>query len=99
MHTEEDLFYRNLILELMTSFELEIPDNILPSLEKHLAPLEKDGLCTLSNNKLQVTELGRPFIRNICMTLDKRMLDKKKACLWSKTLLFRLFSIFFRVFQ
>lgn len=77
VHTEEDLYHRGLILELMTNFELKIPEQLLSNIQEHLAPLQEDGLCSITNGKLEVTELGRPFIRNICMTLDKRMLDNK----------------------
>jgi len=77
VHTEEDLFHRDLILELMTSFELKVPKSLEADLKSHLEPLIQDGLCHFKDGFLEVTELGRPFIRNICMTLDKRMLDKK----------------------
>lgn len=77
IHTKEDLHHRELILELMTNFELVIPESIKEDVLKRLSPLEEDGLCSIKGGKLTVTELGRPFIRNICMTLDKRMLDKK----------------------
>jgi oxygen-independent coproporphyrinogen-3 oxidase len=77
IHTEEDLYHRKLILELMTNFELEIPEKILAPMAKRLETLIEDKLCSLKDGKLSVSELGRPFIRNICMTLDKRMLSKK----------------------
>ena len=77
MHTEEDLYYRDLILELMTTFELDVPDKIISGVKKFLTPLEADGLCRFEGSILKITELGRPFVRNICMSLDKRMLDKK----------------------
>ena len=77
VHTEEDLYHRKLILELMTNFELDIPKKILGPMSEQLKPLIEDKLCSLEDGKLSVSELGRPFIRNICMTLDKRMLSKK----------------------
>lgn len=77
MHTEEDLEQRELVLELMTTFELNIPKALKEHLSTHLEEVVEDGLCYIESDKLIVTELGRPFIRNICMTLDKRMLRNK----------------------
>lgn len=77
VHSDEDIFYRDLILKIMTTWELEVPNKILNVLKKRLSPLIEDNLVTLEENTLKVTKLGKPFIRNICMTLDKRMLDKK----------------------
>ena len=36
-----------------------------------LIPLEKDGLIEWRDDKLRVTERGRPMLRNICMPFDK----------------------------
>ncbi|MBN2234414.1 MAG: oxygen-independent coproporphyrinogen III oxidase, partial [Opitutales bacterium] len=46
-------------------------DGILSaSCEKELAPMETDGFLTISDDGLQVTDLGRLFLRNIAMTFD-----------------------------
>ena len=37
---------------------------------KALAPMDDDGFLTISDNGLQVTDLGRLFLRNIAMTFD-----------------------------
>ncbi len=34
--------------------------------------LQKDGLISFASNRLQVTQKGLPFIRNICQPLDAR---------------------------
>jgi oxygen-independent coproporphyrinogen-3 oxidase len=39
--------------------------------------MEKDGLLQMDNNSLQVTESGKPYIRNICMAFDLHL--KRKA--------------------
>jgi oxygen-independent coproporphyrinogen-3 oxidase len=39
--------------------------------------MQDDGLLHLSPNGLEVTELGRPFIRNIAMAFDLRLLEKQ----------------------
>jgi oxygen-independent coproporphyrinogen-3 oxidase len=38
-----------------------------------LNEMENDGLITISNNTLSVTEAGKPFIRNVCMAFDARL--------------------------
>jgi oxygen-independent coproporphyrinogen-3 oxidase len=77
IHSDEDLRHRKLILELMTTWQLEIPHDLSEGLWERLAPLKEDGLVDLKDQTLVITDQGKPFIRNICMALDKRMLDKK----------------------
>ena len=77
----EDLIIRKHILNLMCHFETswdsvnyvsEIPE-ILIQLEE----MEKDGLLVINENKILVTEKGKPYVRNICMAFDLRL--KRKA--------------------
>jgi oxygen-independent coproporphyrinogen-3 oxidase len=80
--TEEDLIIRRHILNLMCQFETswaepkyyfkEIPEVIV-----QLKEMEKDGLIHFIPNGIQVTEVGKPFVRNICMAFD--LLLKRKA--------------------
>ena len=37
---------------------------------QQLQPMELDGLLLIDNDRIQVTERGRPFLRNICMPFD-----------------------------
>jgi len=76
-HTSEDLFYRKLILKLMTTWQLDVPCSIQDEITPKLAPLLEDELITYHAGELSITKKGRPFIRNICMVFDKRMFDKK----------------------
>jgi oxygen-independent coproporphyrinogen-3 oxidase len=39
--------------------------------------MEKDGLVNFISEGIQVTEAGKPFVRNICMAFD--LLLKRKA--------------------
>jgi oxygen-independent coproporphyrinogen-3 oxidase len=39
-----------------------------------LAEMEADGLVELGKDKLVVPEHARPFVRNICMAFDLRLL-------------------------
>ena len=72
-HDEEIM--RKVILKLMCQDRLnvdtdpEIQALISPYLE-NLEELIIDGLVVLTNNKIQVTNVGRFFIRNICAAID-----------------------------
>lgn len=74
---EEDLILRKHILNIMCNFETEWKDKatqcdaLYQGLER-LKELEKDGLVQVSPFELKVTNVGRAFIRNICMCIDAR---------------------------
>ncbi|QSG84246.1 oxygen-independent coproporphyrinogen III oxidase [Acinetobacter indicus] len=79
--TAEDLMIRRHILNLMCSFqtswaepEMQFPE--LPEVLKQLEEMQEDGLLTLFEDHLQVTEQGKPFVRNICMAFDLRLKRK-----------------------
>lgn len=87
--TNEDMVLRKHILNLMCNFETSFSDSdlknpfIISCLAK-MKDLQKDNLINIFDHKISVTNIGKSFIRNICMQLDKR--------LWSKTLEAKLFS-------
>ncbi|WP_026809314.1 oxygen-independent coproporphyrinogen III oxidase [Arenibacter latericius] len=73
--TKEDKMVRKHILDLMCRFktDLQINDNVFPELPQvrdRLIEMEKDGLVIIEDNQIEVTEKGRPFIRNISMAFD-----------------------------
>ncbi|WP_104498754.1 oxygen-independent coproporphyrinogen III oxidase [Acinetobacter indicus] len=79
--TAEDLMIRRHILNLMCGFqtswadpEMQFPE--LPEVLKQLEEMQEDGLLTLFEDHLQVTEQGKPFVRNICMAFDLRLKRK-----------------------
>jgi oxygen-independent coproporphyrinogen III oxidase len=90
--TEEDLVIRKHILEIMCHYETswaneesyhEIIDECVP----RLAELVEDGVLELGNHSLKVTEAGKPFIRNICMAFDVRLIrNKPQTQLFSMTI-------------
>ncbi len=51
-----------------------------------LLELEKDNLVKVSENSIEVSDLGRIFIRNICMALDDPLWKKKTPQLFSKAI-------------
>lgn len=79
--TSEDLIIRRHILNLMCQFTTSWKDKTLdfPELSSVLASLEEmedDGLLTIQNDSIMVTEKGKPFVRNICMAFDLRLIRK-----------------------
>jgi oxygen-independent coproporphyrinogen-3 oxidase len=77
--TAEDRIVRQHILNIMCHFETrwDEPENQFPELQECLLRLEEmeaDGLVEISKHKLVVREHARPFIRNICMAFDLRLL-------------------------
>ena len=80
--TEEDLIIRKHILNLMCHLETSWESNSLIAeqlndIKIRLEEMIKDELIILSKNNIIVTDKGRPFVRNICMCLDLRMLNKQ----------------------
>ncbi|MEY4835150.1 MAG: Oxygen-independent coproporphyrinogen oxidase HemN [Bacteroidota bacterium] len=79
--TTEDVIIRKHILNLMCHFETSWNNNdtffseiydVLDSLYE----MQLDGLLYIETNKLTVTDLGKAYVRNICMAFDLRL---KKA--------------------
>ena len=79
--TAEDLIIRKHILNLMCQFETSWEDKSsyldeIPEILIQLKEIEKDGLILIQKNGIQVTDAGKPFIRNICMAFDLRLRRK-----------------------
>jgi oxygen-independent coproporphyrinogen-3 oxidase len=77
--TDEDLVLRRHILNVMCRLETTWTreHELHPAFEaglSRLGELEADGLVTIADGRLTVTEAGRPFLRNICMALDARLM-------------------------
>jgi oxygen-independent coproporphyrinogen-3 oxidase len=89
---EEDRVIRRHVLNLMTRLKTDWGSAALytPHLEtvgERLVELERDGLLKLSKHACEVTEKGRPFLRNICMAFDARLVRQAPATqLFSKTI-------------
>ena len=79
--TSEDLIIRKHILNLMCQFSTSWKDKSLEFSElttvlESLKEMEEDGLLSIQNESIIVTEKGKPFIRNICMAFDLRLIKK-----------------------
>mgnify|MGYP003582824982 CR=1 FL=1 len=75
--TEEDLYIRKHILNLMcqntTCFTQEIPEEVI----NRLQPMINDRLVVIRNKEVKIQPLGRSFLRNVCMALDGRLWQKQ----------------------
>ena len=79
--TEEDQIIRKHILNLMCRFETSWNESILnfPEIGEvidRLSEMESDGLVTITENQIKITEKGKPFVRNICMAFDLLLQQK-----------------------
>lgn len=79
--TEEDIFTRNLILELICNQEAKWDFCFYSKLGKgnwnKLKQFQNEGLITFDSQGIKVNQKGLPFIRNICMVFDLRMQNKE----------------------
>lgn len=68
----DDQLRREIIMNLMCYLEASIPEmeKKFSTELKQLEPMVSEGFLTRSPDRLQVTELGRMFVRNICMVFD-----------------------------
>jgi oxygen-independent coproporphyrinogen-3 oxidase len=79
--TKEDLIIRKHILNLMCQFETSWNDSQmqfkeLPMILNQLEEMEHDGLIEIKEHKINITEKGKPFVRNVCMAFDLHLMRK-----------------------
>ncbi len=72
----EDRQHRAQILDLMTTGRVMLRSAQREDISSFLVEMVKDGLVKIAGLELQVTEAGKPFLRNVCMALDARMRAK-----------------------
>lgn len=82
--TNEDLVLRQHILNLMcrqyTSWNKPAQQcSHLQHVPEYLAEMERDGLVELGECSVKVTSAGKPFLRNICMAFDARLLKTRQS--------------------
>ncbi|MCW1952845.1 MAG: oxygen-independent coproporphyrinogen III oxidase [Flavobacteriia bacterium] len=73
--TEQDRRLRTHISDLMCRFETIWTEDFeaLPAILAALEPMAADGLLRLHTNRIEITDKGRPFVRNVCMAFDLRL--------------------------
>ncbi|WP_372472951.1 oxygen-independent coproporphyrinogen III oxidase [Capnocytophaga sp. ARDL2] len=91
LHSDEDLILRQTILDIICHFQTDLSKVYLiisqEEIEKKLEELIKDQLLTIENHQLTVTELGKTFVRNICMAFDDYLIkNQPKTQLFSMTI-------------
>jgi oxygen-independent coproporphyrinogen-3 oxidase len=79
---EEDLVIRQHILNLMCRFATDwtapaLQFDALPQVLASLEEMQQDGLVEIQAHSIQVSDKGKPFVRNLCMAFDLRL--KRKA--------------------
>jgi oxygen-independent coproporphyrinogen-3 oxidase len=90
--TDEDLIIRKHILNLMCQFETSWSDattyfNEIPEILLQLKEMKNDELLIFGEKSLTVTDAGKPYVRNICMAFDLRLVRKApETALFSMTI-------------
>ncbi len=78
--TEEDRQQREQILAFMTVGRVRLRSEAqIQDVKQFLHDMIEDGLVTLNGGVLSLTGTGRPFLRNACVALDRRLRDKQPA--------------------
>lgn len=75
--TDEDLMFRQLILEIMCHFRADLRGFDQSELVENLRILDEmkqDELVVVEDDRLLVTREGRTYVRNICMAFDNRLI-------------------------
>jgi oxygen-independent coproporphyrinogen-3 oxidase len=93
--TAEDRLRGEVIMELMCNFYLDMAGvgarfgiDFASHFENELAELkemQQDGLLTLGDSEITVNQLGRFFIRSICMPFDEYLKQEQPAGRYSRT--------------
>ena len=76
--SEEDRRLREQILIFMTNFEVGLRPEQRDDARSYLEPLIGDGLVKVDDQRLILTERGRPFLRNACMFFDQRLRQQEQ---------------------
>jgi oxygen-independent coproporphyrinogen-3 oxidase len=90
--TKEDLILRKHILNIMCQFETDwsVPERYCDYINLAFVKLQEaaaDELIEFTENGLKVTSQGVPFVRNICMAFDARLLrNSPQTNLFSSTI-------------
>ncbi|MCB1320042.1 MAG: oxygen-independent coproporphyrinogen III oxidase, partial [Leptospiraceae bacterium] len=77
MLSPEDLRVRRLILDVATTWRVKLPADLSADVRAYLSEMEADNLIVFEGDQMRVTDVGRPFLRNICMGLDLRFRRNK----------------------
>lgn len=78
VHSEIDLLIQETILKLMCQGHVDLNTNLpyFDEVLKELNDFKEDGLVTVNQKELRLTETGTAFMRNVAMTFDYRLREK-----------------------
>ncbi|MVZ64006.1 oxygen-independent coproporphyrinogen III oxidase [Sphingobacterium humi] len=78
--TEQDTLIRQYILDMMCRGKVILKDGASENeaIVERLQPMIADGLVSHKANKVEITELGKSFLRNVCMAFDVRLHQTKE---------------------
>ncbi|MDO6429509.1 oxygen-independent coproporphyrinogen III oxidase [Flavitalea sp. BT771] len=80
---EEDKVFRRHILDIACMGQTTLLPAWSSLLEEWTIPqlraLERDGLVSLHENEVKLTETGRPFLRHVCKAFDLHLLRSERA--------------------
>lgn len=75
--TDFDIYVRKHILNLMCQNETNFNNEIPSIIRERLAPMIADEIVVLDDHIVVVSEIGKSFLRNICMAFDERLWQKQ----------------------
>jgi len=75
--TADDLEVRIHILNMMCRDKTFFVNGISNSLRERLSPLLNDGLISFDEKSVGITQLGKSYIRNVCMAFDEKLWAKQ----------------------
>lgn len=79
----EDLQVKTAILDISCRRELVFSDELKPylpkTIESELQIMADEGILSFNNEKLEVSDLGMTFLRNICKLFDNRLRNAKSG--------------------
>lgn len=77
---DEDLILRRYILDMMCKGKVVLQTGFAGNtiIKDRLVPLDEDGLVVIDGQIIKVTEVGKSFLRNICMVFDQRLHHSKE---------------------
>lgn len=78
---------RRQILQFMTEFHVQLDADQVSDAKQFLAEMISDGLVQINGQKLEMTEKGKPFLRNACLFFDEHLrLNQPQTKIFSQSI-------------
>ena len=88
-HSEDDLHVQEIILQLMCEGETIINERRIPdweSVKTELLGFQADGILNFNDGQLILSEMGKPFVRNVAMAFDFHLRNRECNVKFSQTI-------------